>query len=274
MNTTHVGKIGRLPKHIRDELGRRIEDGEPGRELVKWMNGHKYVQEILKEQFGGRPITEQNLSEWRQNGHPEWLRQEEARLVVLRLTEHSDDLEEAAEENEISARLASVLAVEFARLAMTLLEKETDPEKRWQRLCEVHRVLSRLRRDDHQGVQIGLARQRWNREVEEKDHEADQRRKQQHKDEMRSMCFAPMRNATVAEAFGGGEYGKKMAEMLHCIEYGLPLDDLLMKWTPGQPGSTPVQENPGESSLIQPNPTKISNGQPPDPGASHHGNAT
>jgi len=27
MNTTHVGKIGRLPKSIRDMLGQRIENG-------------------------------------------------------------------------------------------------------------------------------------------------------------------------------------------------------------------------------------------------------
>jgi hypothetical protein len=66
MSTTRVGKIGRLSKFIRNELGRRIEDGEPGKELVKWLNEQKRVQEMLKEQFGGRPITEQNLSEWKQ----------------------------------------------------------------------------------------------------------------------------------------------------------------------------------------------------------------
>src|ERR1022692_3603881 len=104
MSTTHVGKIGRLPKYYRDKLGRRIEDGEPGKELVKWLNGEKRVQEMLKEQFGGRPITEQNLSEWKQTGHPEWLRCEEARLLVTRLTEQSDDLDEATDDHEISDR--------------------------------------------------------------------------------------------------------------------------------------------------------------------------
>ena len=81
MSTTHVGKIGRLPKYIRDDLGRRIEDGEPGKELVKWLNGLPRVKEVLQEQFGGRPITEQNLSEWKQGGHQEWLRHQEARVL-------------------------------------------------------------------------------------------------------------------------------------------------------------------------------------------------
>ena len=113
MSITHIGKIGRLPKCTRDDLGRRIEDGESGKELVKWLNGLSGVQRVLKEQFGGRAVTEQNLSEWKQGGHPEWLRQEETRSLVSRLTEQSDDLDEAADGQEISDRYASVLAVEL-----------------------------------------------------------------------------------------------------------------------------------------------------------------
>ena len=160
MSTTHVGKIGRLSKFIRDELGRRIEDGEPGKELVKWLNVNPRVQEILKEQFGGRAITEQNLSDWKQGGHQAWLRREETRLLASQLTEQSDDLSEVADGQEISDRFASVLAVEITRLAMTMLEKETDPEKRWQRLCAVHRELSQLRRDDHRAMRTVIKRQR------------------------------------------------------------------------------------------------------------------
>lgn len=74
-----------MPKCTRDDLGRRIEDGEPGKEIVKWLNGLSGVQRVLREQFGGRPITEQNLSERKQTGHPEWLRHEETRWVAIRL---------------------------------------------------------------------------------------------------------------------------------------------------------------------------------------------
>jgi hypothetical protein len=51
--TTHVGKIGRLSKDCREELGRRIEDGYSGRELVDWLNGLPDVQAVLREKFGG-----------------------------------------------------------------------------------------------------------------------------------------------------------------------------------------------------------------------------
>jgi|CZKV01.1.fsa_nt_gi hypothetical protein len=265
MSTTHVGKIGRLPKCIRDMLGQHIEDGEPGKEIVKWLNGLSGVQRVLQEQFDGRPITEQNLSEWKQTGHPEWLRREEARLLVTRLTEQSDDLEEATDGHEISDRFASVLAAELARLAMTLLEKETDPEKRWQRLCAVHRELSQLRRDDHRALRMVIKRARWNREVEREEEEEDQRVQKANKSRLIDMVFAPMHNQTVAEAFGGSEYGKKMAEMLHRIKFDLPFEDLLGMSSPEKPGSDPVKTNPTESNLIQPNPTNFSNGHVPEP---------
>jgi hypothetical protein len=74
--STRTGKIARLPKATRDELGRRIENGELGKPIVDWLNGLPPVQELLEEQFGGRPVSEQNLSEWKQGGHPEWLHRE------------------------------------------------------------------------------------------------------------------------------------------------------------------------------------------------------
>ena len=260
MSITHVGKIGRLSKYFRDEIGRRIEDGEPGKDIVKWLNEQTRVQEMLKEQFGGRPITEQNLSEWKRTGHPEWLRREDARLFVSRLTEQSDDLDEATDDLEISVRFASVLAAELARLAMTLLEKETDPEKRWQRLREVHRELSQLRRDDHRAVRTVIKRARWNREVERDEDEEHQRVQKANKDRLIDMVFAPMRNQTMAEAFGGGKHGEKMAELLHRIKFDLPLDDLLAKTSPEKNCPAPDKPRSTESGLIQPNPTVFSNG--------------
>lgn len=49
-----------------DQLCRRLENNEPGSELVKWLNSLPAVQEILKKQFDGQPINEPNLTAWRQ----------------------------------------------------------------------------------------------------------------------------------------------------------------------------------------------------------------
>jgi hypothetical protein len=262
MSNTHVGKIGRLPKSIRDDLGHRIEDSEPGRESVKWLNGETRVQEILKKQFGGRAVTEQNLSEWKQGGHPEWLRQEETRLLVTRLTEQSDDLNEAADGMEISDRYASVLAVELIRVTRTQLEKETDPENRWQIIYEVHRELSQMRGDDSRAVRTGIKRERWNREKEREEEEDLERLEKENKKHLIDICFSPMHNQTMAELFGGGKHGEKMAELLHCIKFDLPLPDFIDPGLSEKPSPVAVKPNPTESDLIRPDPTKNSGPAP------------
>jgi hypothetical protein len=82
--TTRIGKNGQLSKDRRHELGQRIEDGEPGTDIVQWLNLQPDVQAILQEQFAGRPIGEQNLSDWKQTGHVEWLRRRAAVIKVAR----------------------------------------------------------------------------------------------------------------------------------------------------------------------------------------------
>jgi len=263
MSTTHVGKIGRLLKCTRDELGRRIEDGEPGKELVQWLNGLSDVQEVLKEQFGGRAITEQNLSEWKQTGHPEWLRHEETRLFASKLTEQSDDLDEAADGQEISDRFASLLAVELASLAVTLLEKETDPEERWQRSCEVHGVFSQLRCDASRAVRTRIKRERWNRQVQGEDEEADKRFEKENRERHIAPFLARLELGPMAELFGGGEAGRNIAAFVLEMQNDLPvgrLGRLGRKSGADQSKPAPVRPNPTESDLIQPNPTNLSNG--------------
>jgi hypothetical protein len=63
MSATRIGKTVRLPKNIRDDLDRRIENGEQGRELVEWLDGLPAVRNVLNAQFGGGLVSEQNLSE-------------------------------------------------------------------------------------------------------------------------------------------------------------------------------------------------------------------
>ena len=46
---TATGKIARLPQEIRDELNRRLRDGERGRRLVDWLNSLPETQRMLAE---------------------------------------------------------------------------------------------------------------------------------------------------------------------------------------------------------------------------------
>jgi len=68
-----TGKIARLPHQLRDQLNQRLHNGEPGVELIKWLNSLPEVQAILAEHFNGVPISPQNLSEWNNGGFLDWL---------------------------------------------------------------------------------------------------------------------------------------------------------------------------------------------------------
>ena len=72
-----TGKIARLPRTLRNQLNQRLHNGEPGVELIKWLNSLPEVQAILAEHFNGVPISPQNLSEWNNGGFLDWLTTQE-----------------------------------------------------------------------------------------------------------------------------------------------------------------------------------------------------
>src|ERR1041384_5521545 len=66
------GKIARLPRDIREEVNRRLQDGEPGGPLLAWLNALPTVSAVMAREFGGCAISKQNLCEWRGGGFAEW----------------------------------------------------------------------------------------------------------------------------------------------------------------------------------------------------------
>ncbi len=71
------GKIGSLPREIREEINERLLDGQLSPEILPWLNALPAVCDRL----AARPragdevaeITDGNLSEWRAGGFAEWL---------------------------------------------------------------------------------------------------------------------------------------------------------------------------------------------------------
>jgi hypothetical protein len=154
-------KISHLPKKLRDELGCRIEDGQPGTEIVQWLNDHSDVKAVLHERFDGRPINEQNLSDWKHHGHIEWLWRQESQAAAVRLLEESDELDDLMHGHSLTERFAALMTGELTRLAIKLLEYEANPDIRWRKVCEINRQLSILRRDEHRLMLIRLKQRQW-----------------------------------------------------------------------------------------------------------------
>jgi hypothetical protein len=105
---TRLGKIARLPRELREELNARLHHGEEGKELVAWLNWPPGAQAVLAAKFCGRPISPQNLSEWKKGGYEDWLRHQENRAYASMLTEMAQDLEEKAGKIRLEERLATL----------------------------------------------------------------------------------------------------------------------------------------------------------------------
>ena len=246
---SHIGKIGRLESYIRHELGVRLEDGEPHKSLVAWLNSLPEVQERLKHWFDGRAITEQNLSEWKQGGHQEWLRLQETRQLAARLTEEAEDVEIDTNGDLLSDKLAVMVAAELGRLMTTLLEEEKDPEKRWARLKEIHRELSQLRRDDHRAAKAKVERKQREAEETAAIEAKEKRQDQEHKSKLVQMLIAPLQNKTMGQALdqmGMNGMGGQIADLAYRIRNDLPHKELMEQFVQQLQGK--AAENRGDKT--------------------------
>jgi len=156
---SHNGKIARLPHAIRNQLNLRLQDGEPGAKLVQWLNGLPEVQIVLQAEFDGRPIREQNISEWKKRGFREWQIQQDA------LEQLPQVVTEAAELNgQVNGKLTDHLAVWLTAHLMAAVRRlaaaDLPDAARWKLLHEACADLVALRRGDQNSEGLSIERER------------------------------------------------------------------------------------------------------------------
>ncbi len=98
---------------IREQLNRRLQDGEIGKELVVWLNSVPEVQAVLKAEFGDRPVNEPNLSDWRTGGYEDWRVHQETMQQVNQLVANAKELG-GTSQTPLSELLATCLAARYA----------------------------------------------------------------------------------------------------------------------------------------------------------------
>jgi len=162
---TRNGKIARLPKEIREQLNHRLENAWPAAKLVKWLNELPQVKEVLREQFGGRAITDQNISQWRDGGYADWLRHQGTQDQIRWVVERSEDVDHVEGNEHLCERLARVAAAELAEHLQRLSAVE-DPRERWQQFREACLELWRLRNGTHLGRRVDLGWEKWEKTSE------------------------------------------------------------------------------------------------------------
>ena len=67
------GKIARLPHPIREQINHRLHNAHPHAQILAWLNALPEVRSVLDDHFDGQPVSEMNLSRWRNGGFQEWL---------------------------------------------------------------------------------------------------------------------------------------------------------------------------------------------------------
>jgi hypothetical protein len=143
---TRNGKIARLPAAIREELNQRLLDGEQGKPLVVWLNSLPRVQALLKDKFQGIPISEVNLSHWKNGGFPAWEAGEQMADSVSSIIQGTTALQAVAK-GGLTDRMALMLAANMA-LEMQRLQSVSDGNEKAKIWRELRLGLLALRRSE------------------------------------------------------------------------------------------------------------------------------
>ncbi len=157
MSATRNGKIARLPQTVREQLNRRLRNGEQGKKLVAWLNALSGVQAVVAVEFGGTPIREQNLSEWKKRGYRDSVAQQEALEWAERLGQNAAKWG-AEGRAPLTDTLALWVAVHYAMATRQVAQAE-GPEG-WRLLREMCGDIVQLRRGDHSAQRLDLDRER------------------------------------------------------------------------------------------------------------------
>lgn len=157
MSRTRNGRIARLPRAIREELNQRLDEGEPGKELVAWLNTLPEVVALAEAEHGGKPLREQNLSEWRKGGYRDWQIRQEAIEIADRLGEDAAAWS-AGDRVPLTDSLAHWIAARYALATREIAS--ASGEDGWRLLRDLCRDLVELRRGDHSAERLRLDRER------------------------------------------------------------------------------------------------------------------
>ena len=225
---TRNGKIARLPALVREELNVRLDEGEPGRDLVAWLNAMPKVQAILHKYFHGHGVTEQNLSEWRRGGFEDWRGQQSSIESTRTLAEHSDELQLQSNGGDLrptryrsyADRLAVLLSVDVFEHRQTVMQKEMDPKLRWELLKELLQQVSRLRKDDHRQARLMLDQHRCEQKEHRESEVAREVRAEKVRSQQEQSYWALLRWGPLVQMFGGGDLGKFFADAILRLQTG------------------------------------------------------
>jgi hypothetical protein len=161
------GKIARLPHALRVQINRRLSDNEDGAALLDWLNARPDTQALLARDFGGEPISKQNLYEWRQGGFLEWQTRQE-------ILDEAGEL--AGDAGDLLDHLVNVLAGRYAAALAGWNGSDDEAFRAKLRiLSRLTRDLVALRRSKHDAARLKMEQERFARMPDQERRENSQK---------------------------------------------------------------------------------------------------
>jgi hypothetical protein len=153
---TRTGKIARLPRSIRNELNQRLDDGESGVSILKWLNRLDEVQSILDLFFDGQRINNPNLTAWRQGGFVDWKRHRESSEWVRAVSEQAEQMTDEAGLMPLSDRVSSLAAMALGKLMQNIAAPKDGDTPAPGEFHALMKDLAQLRREDREAARLRI----------------------------------------------------------------------------------------------------------------------
>jgi hypothetical protein len=152
-----IGKIARLPRPVRNELNRRLDNGEFCAAIVERLNGLDEVQRALGIAHGGRPITEQNLSDWRNNGFQDWKRNQDACDWASQLACRAGHIADEAGLMPLSESVASIATLALGKRLQEITEAPLSDQTTREEFLVLLKELTRIRQTDRKSARLRMS---------------------------------------------------------------------------------------------------------------------
>ena len=170
-------KIASLPQAIREQINRRLQNGEAAKEIAEWVNTQSEVKALTAAEFEGAPIVEADAVSWKLGGYRHWEEQQEALEAAVQFGEDAAEIAQAA-----GGPLADPLALWLtARIAVALREPASggkDAAGQLQRLRQLVGDLVALRKGDQSAQWLSIEREKLDSELRKFEEEEAARKRQ------------------------------------------------------------------------------------------------
>ena len=173
-------KIASLPETIREQINRRLQNGDAAKEIGEWVNTQSEVKAFMAAEFEGAPIVEAELVSWKVGGYRHWQEQQQALEAAVQFGENAAEIAQAA-----GGQLADHLALCMtARIAVALRKAPCageDAAGQLQRLRQLVGDLVALRKGDQSAQWLRIEREKLDSELRKFEEEEAVRKRRMEK---------------------------------------------------------------------------------------------